>query len=336
MGILAEKIYTGLVTAKDREDQEHNRKRRTAHSLTASIITACRRANWYNFKRVSADKEYSTDPVLLSKFWDGTVEHALLSELFDRVEVKVIDREFGKVCKGIYARVDYLIELEGVQYDLEFKTCDESTFSTFCKYGIQAFPGYYAQCQVMLGAKPFRPLIFAMKCKGTSEYEDEEVERNPGYIGNLVRIKDEFNVSLKGSTPPEREFGYNSGMCTGCEHKFKCWFSHLRSEILTEGNLTENETLTVNKFFLELRQHLEGYNNYIKFEEGLKDYIAFLHTKHAVSKVKLNGITSSAVTTNREHCNTNYVKSILSEEQLNLAFTVGKSEFFRTIYHLEG
>lgn len=332
MGLLTDKIYKGLVEIQRLESEEYRNKKKHSEGLTASALPpyACRRSLWYTKKRIRQDEAYEPDPLLLSKFKDGKDAHEGLGSFFTSLGIKVIDREFSVNFKGIYARVDYKIKLDGKVYNLEFKTGSDDSFHTFCKYGTQAFPAYYGQAQVILGAQPQFPYIELMKNKNTSAYFDEIVEPNLEYQSNLEKMNAEFCNILLEDVPPERDFGYNSRECSGCEFRFKCWFSHLRADVLKESDLSPSEKKVVGYLLGILDTNMESYNTYLDADKEIRDVVAFLHTKHAVGKVKIDRVTSSAVETHRETPDTEYIRSILSEEQTKLAFRKKESKFFRT------
>jgi len=328
--ILSDKIYKGLTLINQAQREEWGKRKRKAKGLTASIITACRRSNWYNLKNIKGDEENEIDPELLAIFRDGNDHHEFLGQLLEDIGIKVIDTEYTKMCQGISTRVDRMVKIDDIVYDLEFKTTDNvASFNTFVNYGTVAFPGYYAQAQVILGSVPKRPLIELFKCGG--KYCDELVEINEDYIANLVKVNEEFISSMVTDTPPEKDFTYNSTQCEGCEHKFKCWFSYLRMDTIREKDLSKEEKKVIDSLYNNISELSGKVDEYNESYKTLKDYIAYIHTKHAVSKVKLNGITSSMVITNREYEDKEYIKSILSGEQLDLAFYTKPNKFFRTI-----
>jgi len=340
LGLLSDKIYRGLTELQKQSEKEYLERKNRTKSLTASTITptACRRLNWYSLRRVVLDSEKQYDPVVLSKFRDGNDAHEFLKYVFMDIstikgaEVKVLDEEYGKTFKGIYARVDYMIKLEELGVcDLEFKTGGGNTYGAYISHGLESLPGYYAQAQVIANSKPRRPCIFLMKCKDSSEYEDEIVKPNEEYANKLVKIKEQFDSQMLTDEPPDRGFGYNSDECKGCEFLFRCWFSFIRADTMLERDLSATEKKAVNSLYKSMEDHSEAYGNYVRAERELKDYIAFLHTKHAVSKVRLDGITSSMVNSRTTDVDKEFIRSVLTEEQAEKAFITRPLKFFRTV-----
>ena len=328
MGLISDIIYEGLRTSHEIESEKW---RRCKHhkSLTASIVTACRRANWYRFHNIRPEGE-SLPVSLLSRFRDGNIAHESLRPLFRDAGVLVLKEEFGKVGLGIYVRVDYLIKAKGILYDVEFKTMAKSSFDKFLDYGVIAFPSYYSQCQVILHAEPIRPLVFLCKCKDSSAYEDQLVEPDEETAKLLKISNDAFVNDLNSQSPPEKPYGYSSVQCKGCEWKFRCWFSMLTKDKLEEKDLEKSEAEAVTYFYRKMQENRANYLNYLSAEQDLKNYIAFLHTKHGVSSIRLVGVRSVFVHQTREKENKVYVRSILTPEEQAIAFSPTYSKFFST------
>ena len=328
MAIVTDRIYKGLVEHDEARRKTYKRKTK---SLTASAIKGCRRANWYAIKELKPDKSYERDPLMLSKFRDGNEAHEGLLRLLSDCGIKVIGREIGNTCNGVYVRIDYRIKLDDQVYNLEFKTMADASFGTFLRYGIVAFPGYLAQCQLMAGSKPLFPSIVLCKNKSSSDYMDELIKPDWEFIDNLAKIKEDFDKSIELDMPPDRDMGYNDPQCEGCEFRFRCWFSKIRDDILFERDLSKQEKTVVDTFYQAIQDNYKSFDKYVESEQELKNYIAFLHTKHAVSKVKLEGINSSMVQTRRQSYDMDYIKSLLTKEQIEEATKYGESKFFRTV-----
>lgn len=328
MAIITDRIYKGLVELD--KDRRRSYKRKT-HSVTASTIQGCRRANWYAIKDLKPDKSYEQDPLVLSKFRDGNKSHIEVGVLMSDCGIKVLRREIDKTCKGVFVRVDYEVELDGQAYNLEYKTMAPGSFSTFLRYGIVAFPGYYAQCQLMAGSEPLLPSIVLCKNKGTSDYQDELIKLDWEFVDNLAKIKEDFDKSIELDMPPERDFSYNSAPCAGCEFRFRCWFSRIRRDVILEKDLSENEKKVVDAFYQDIQDNYDSYSKYLESDQELKNYIAFLHTKHAVSHIKLEGITSSLVQSSRQSYDMDYIRSLLTKEQIDEAIKFKENKFFRTL-----
>ena len=328
MPVLADRIFSGLV-AQDREAKA-NYKRKT-HSVTASTIRGCRRANYYAIKDLKPDSTYEVNPLTLSKFWDGKKAHLQLGEFLRLCGIKIKAREVVSECKGIYIRFDYIVGVDGTDYKLEFKTMDSGPFNTFVRYGIVAFPGYHAQCQLMAGAEPQIPSLVLCKNKGTSDYMDEIIVPDWEFIDHLAEIKTQFDGDILRGKPPARDFTYHSTECAGCEYRVRCWLSKLRNEILMEKDLSETEKKAIDTFYTTMDDNAEAYDGYLEAERELKNYIAFLHTKHAVSRVKLEGINSTSVVTHPQRYDMDYIWSILTEEQREKATIRGESRYIRTM-----
>lgn len=331
MTIIVDRIYKGLLELDEDQREEYRKKKRVhKRSLTASIIEGCRRANWYAIKDLRPDKSFERDPVMLSKFRDGHKAHIDLGVLLYDCGIKILGREIDNTCKGVFVRIDYRIQIDGQAYNLEYKTMDGRPFATFLKYGIVAFPGYLAQCQLMAGSEPLLPSIVLCKNKGGSDYGEEFIKPDWEFIDNLAKIKEDFDEDIDSNTPPERPFDYNSAPCGGCEYRFWCWFSKIRSEVIIERDLNENEKAVVDTLYQTMQDNYETYNKYLGAESELKNYIAFLHTKHAVSKVKLTGITSSLVETRVQSYDMDYIRSMLTLEQIGEAIKFRENKYFRT------
>lgn len=328
MPIVTDRIYKGLVSLEKARKASYKRK---TGSLTASVILSCRRASWYAIKDLKPDRSHELDPLVLLRFRDGNESHIKIGILLVDCGIKVIGREIDNTCKGIFVRIDYRIQLDGQDYNLEFKTMAPGPFSTFLKYGIAAFPSYFAQCQLMAGSEPVLPSIVLCKNKGTSDYQDELIKLDWEFIDNLARIKEDFDKNLELDIPPERDFSYNSAPCAGCEFRFRCWFSKIRNDVVLEKDLSQNERKVVDKFYQDIQDNYEAYNKYLESDGELKNYIAFLHTKHAVSKIKLEGITSSLIKTSRQDYDMDYIRSLLTREQIDEAIRYKENKFFRTI-----
>lgn len=284
----------------------------------------------------SVAEEVEPNPILLSKFRDGNIAHQELEDLLREANLPLLDSEFGALCGDIYCRVDALTELPDLgRANIEFKTMSNSNFNTFLRYGIEAFPGYYAQCQVILGSEPRRPLILWAKNKNTSEYADEFVEPDEDFIDKLKQKKLEFSRDISQDYPPEREFSYNSPECKTCEFRFKCWFATIMRRTLLPNDLSPNEVRVIDKLILKLKRLLPLFREYVNSENILRDYIAMLHAKHSVDRVKLPCITSTSVSQTKEIPNLDYIKSILTDEEYELAFSEVNNKYFRTIINLE-
>jgi len=328
MAILTDRIFSGLVV----QDQEAkaNYKRKTG-SVTASTIRGCRRANYYAIKSLKPDSTYEINPLVLSKFWDGKKAHLQLGEFLRACGIKIRAREVVSECRGIYIRFDYIIGIDDTDYKLEFKTMAEGPFNTFVRYGLIAFPGYHAQCQLMAGAEPNIPSLVLCKNKGTSDYMDEIIVPDWEFIDNLAKIKDQFDSDILHSKPPARDFEYHSTECAGCEYRVRCWLSKLRNEVLLEKDLNETEKKAVDTFYNVMEDNTSAYNEYLEAEGNLKNYVAFLHTKHAVLRVRLEGINSTSVVTHPQKYDMDYIWSILTEEQREKATIRGESRYLRTM-----
>ena len=329
MPIVTDRIYAGLIENERVSKASYVRK---THSLTASTISVsgCRRANWYAIKNVKPDRTFEPDPVLLSKFWDGKKAHAALGALFYDCKIKILGREIVTDCKGIYVRIDYRIEIDGITYNLEFKTMIEGSFNNFVKFGIVSFPGYYAQCQVMSGSNPLLPSIVLAKCKGSSDYWDELITPDWDFIDSLVDVKGDFDVAIESGTKPPRGFDYHSQACKSCEFRVKCWFYKLRKDTVLERDLNPRETSVINHLYKIIQDSGAAFDIFVEAEKELKNYIAFVHTEHGVSGIKLDGINSTWVTSHPQSYDMDYIRSILTEEQLKKAIKHGTNNYFRT------
>lgn len=333
MPILTDRIYEGLVKHEKSERLAYRKRTKgKPKSLTASIIwSVCRRARGYEARDLRPDQSHELDPATLSRFWDGKVEHQVLRYLFKDCGIQVIDEEISNTCQGVYVRIDYRIKIDGQIYNVEFKSMNPSSYSVFLSHGIVAFPGYYAQCQLMAGSSPRFPSLVLCKSKGESEYEDEIIKPDWDFIDELAKRKEDFDNVLTSGTLPERDFEYNSAQCEGCEYRFRCWFSRIRDEVLVERDLGKNEKKVVDSLYQGMQDNYDNFSKYLESEANLKNYIAFLHTKHAVSKVKLEGITSSLVRTNPVSYDMDYIFSLLAVEQIEKATKHKTNKFYRTI-----
>jgi len=329
--IITNKFYGGLM-------ESARKNRRSPRHLTASNISACRRRNWYAIKKVTVpDSEgVESDPILLSKFRDGNMAHLDIKNMLKQAGLPVLGEEFDVYCGDIHARIDAATSIPGLgDTNIEFKTMANSSFLRFVKEGIISFPSYYAQCQVILGSEPKRPLILWAKNKNTSEFSDELVERDEDFIEQLKTRKKNFDTSLEADYPPERDYSYNSYECKNCEYLFKCWFTTIMRRTLFSSDLSPTEKKSVDNLVSKLKEAEPSYNHYLFYNIALKDYIAMLHTRHSADRVKLQNVNSSMVKSQRETPNLDYIKSILTDEQYSLAFNLVSNTCFRTRLLLE-
>lgn len=324
--------------------------KRRPKQRTASVILSCRRWNYYAIKgyQKQPDPEY----LLQLKFSDGNLHHEdLANKMANAKGIKVLDTEYGVVGKGIYARLDAIVSIscdgcdqrkscwwlkvngeppEGGIHNVEAKSMFEDSFRTFVKYGIKAFPGYYAQCQVMACSEPIRPSIVIGKNKNSSDLWEELIEPDWDYIEKLSSDKAEFDYYLARNTAPPRDFGYRSPMCQSCEFLWKCWFSNLKRDLGTSTNIPETQKKAIRQLHERLLELEEAHNAYCEVDSALRDYVAFLHVKHSFRKIRLPQVTSSVVETTKTYPNWDYIESILDEEQLEKSRREKKSTFYRT------
>jgi len=363
--VIVDKIHNHLKTKKKGDDLEYRKRKRRSNrkpSLTASIITACPRLNWYKFKGIMAPvpddiddaEEYSGDPLLLLKFWDGDRIHEDTADLMEESGVHVYAEEFGVTCHDVYARVDAGILLdcddcdektqkkcpwykEGetrVKHRVEVKSMNGNTARIFSDSGIRAFPSYYAQAQITVGAEPVTPTIFLVKDKDSSAYMEELVIPDPPYIEELVEAKRRFDEDFMNDYPPERPNNYTSDECKGCDFYYRCWFSHIIDVTVKESIIKQEEYEIIQKFYNLLVENRKAYDDYVLYHESLRSYIALLHNRYAGRRVKIApfGINSVMV---------NFIKStnvdkdaldrILSDEEKDEVFYDTEVTFFRTM-----
>ena len=314
------------------------KNRRSPRHLTASNISACRRRNWYAIKKVAVPDTggVESNPVLLSKFRDGNMAHSDIKNMLEQAGLPVLGEEFDVYCGSIHARIDAATSIPGLgDTNIEFKTMANGSFIRFVKEGIISFPSYYAQCQVILGSKPKRPLILWAKNKNTSEFSDEVVERDEDFIEQLKTRKKDFDAQLETNYPPERDYSYNSYECKNCEYRFMCWFTTIMKGTLFKSDLSPAEKKSVDALVSKLKATKPNYTSYIFYDTALKDYIAMLHSRHSVDRIKLLNVNSSMVKSQRETPDLDYIKSVLTEEECSLAFNLVSNTCFRTKLLLE-
>ena len=328
MSIITDRIHKGLVEIEKERRKTYKTKTK---SLTASGIQGCRRARGYVIKDLKPDRSYEPDPLALLKFRDGNKAHVEVGVLMFDCGIKIIGREIDSNCKGVFVRIDYKVQIGSQPYNLEFKTMDSGPYNTFLKYGIVAFPGYHAQCQLMAGSEPLLPSIVLCKNKGSSDYMDELIKPDWEFIDGLVETKEDFDRNIGLDILPERDFEYGSPQCAGCEYRLRCWFSRIRNDVILEKDLGENEKKVIDTFYQGIQDNYDSYSKYLESEQELKNYIAFLHTKHAVSHIKLEGITSSLIQSSRQSYDMDYVRSLLTKEQIDEAIKYKENKFFRTL-----
>lgn len=341
--MIVDKVYQGVV-------EESQRNRRRSKALTASIVSSCRRLNWYVIKGVKG-KEYEVEAESILIGQEGNLHHDAVRELLSKTPgIIVSDEEFGVVGSDIYARVDVMIQINcedcdrrencwwfeehghpiGGLHNVEVKSMTDANFKIFGIRGTKAFPAHYAQCQVMLSSTPRRPLIVLAKNRLTGALEEELLPFDEEEIAKLAQIKKEFDESLQGNEPPEREYGYTSVECEGCDFRFKCWFSQIRKETAFEKDLSVGERERIRAFIKHLQGLEEEKDRYYALEGALKDYVAMLHIRHSVDKIKVPGVSSSLVRFMKEQPNLDYIRGILSEEEYDLALPEIPVIYYRT------
>lgn len=335
MGYLSDIIKDGLVQLEEENYQSRLKRKNTAKTLTASTAYGCIRSNWYSVKKVPRTrKDPNVD--LLMRFREGNDAHDAMGPLLTDVGCKILDKEFGVVGKGVYARVDYKIKVEDQIYNIEAKTMERNSFQTFCENGVVAFPHYNAQCQVIIAAEPHIPLIFLVKCVFPIDWEDEIVVPDESIISQIGSKESEFEKALLKSEPPERPFEYGSTQCKGCDFRYQCWHMYIRANTLEEKDLDAKEKATVDFLYDEARKHYASSYAYSEALDRLKSYIAYLHNKHSSDKIRLEGIRSIKVhNKGRAVLDQVELHKLLSEEEIARITIRNPSDYFKTTAYFD-
>lgn len=327
--MLTELIYEGL-------EVQARRDRRKSKNLTASIISPCSRKNFYRFaKMVEEDSDAGPNGILLMKFRDGNNAHEDLAIMLRELEFDVVDTEFKAMCGTIYSRVDLAIRLDGMVYNLEFKTMAPNSFETFVNHGIKAFPQYHAQAQVIANSKPTRPLIEMAKNKGTSEFHDEIVKPDLEFIEHLKFIKSGWDSAKESGFRlediPDRGFSYGSSECSSCDFKVDCWFKELQDDVIGSEQLTSKELAFLKSLQEELRGYKDNYEAFLEVEQEFKAFTAFLHTKYKKRRVRVaNLLSSTSIQFLKSKLDLGVLRSMVDEKELDKAYYFEEVAFFRT------
>lgn len=333
--MIADRIMRGLLEPKVSS-------KRRPKSLTASIFALCKRRNWYaikGFDPIGSEDSHEADnsKMLLSALL-GDKFHEEAAQILEQCEdLQVVDREFGVLCEkddvSIYARVDLkVLTPELGLVNIEVKSMSDEIFKRWKEVGVAGFTNYYTQCQIILGSYPRIPLIFVPVNRTFGIYSEEVVKRDYRFISNLLKYKREFDDSLKSDTPPERSYGYTSPNCKNCDYFRLCWFSKIMNSTLRESGLTKGEIDSINLLFSQRKELQQSYESYIEIDDGLKDLMAFLHDKYAVSRIRSSNLSSLVVRRHGESVDKEYLRSILTPSQIKKAFKSSEGEYVRINY----
>jgi len=348
--MIVDYIYDAVVKQEDRKKTAYRKKKTKAKGPTASNISACRRLNWYKYKGIVPSGGGDPDPILALKFRDGNRLHEETVALMEESGLEVWGVEQSGTYRNIYVRYDAGIYLrcndcdkagicpyyeEGARkkHRVEIKTMNGNNSAIFDELGISAFPSYYSQCQVTAFAEPPMPTIILVKDKDSSKYMEDLIIPDVPHINSLVEARNQFDVDIKKDDPPERPNGYTSQACQGCEYLYRCWFSKLRDYTVNNNRLTDKQSDVIMKTLNKLEEERASYESYLFLLNFLKDYIALIHTEQAANKVKLPdfGINSTFVSYPKSKWDSEFLDSILTDEELDEAKTFSQIEFFRTI-----
>lgn len=320
-------------------------KPRRSKSLTASIITGCPRRNWYVIKGIPGNVEYTPDYPTQAKFFDGNVQHSVLTSLLNQEydeyrvrDVKLIKDEFPAIAHGlggvsIYSRVDFQVCLDEILYvNGEFKTMAENPYMTWMEETVQAFPSYYAQCQVCLQANPANPFLLLVKNKNTSEYNEELVAPDTAFMSHLFDIKRSFDRHITNDTLPERPYRYGTVECKGCEYLRRCWYKFIMEETADVRSILPAEIRVIKSLLRVLGATRETRERYDIAHEELQNYMGWLHQKYQSRYIRLPIIRSTWVSFTRETPNLDRVKRLLTPVQYRAIMKGTKVEFPRVTW----
>lgn len=311
--------------------QEYSERRRSK-AMTASNVTACDRLLWYTVTgRLSSYDSPEPDPQFLNLLEDGNVHQEAFEEQLARLGFSIPKREFGVVAlpkldlpikelqwKGLYARVDFSTYIDGAEWFIEFKGFNAPNFRTFTQYGLEGFPHYKAQAQIIANGSFLvedsvlvspRPTLFIVKCKDTSALAEEIVKPDFEYLNGLLSKKQRFDEYKLLKQEPPRPYEYGSTQCQGCEALRRCWFKEIRAE--TRIGAYPEVDLLVTKL-QALKPYLETYNS---IYERLKSEVMKLHDQEKVGSLVSGNWKSTIVNGSREKLDSDRVRELLSKEE---------------------
>jgi len=120
----------------------------------------------------------------------------------------------------IAAHCDGHVEFDGEDCILEIKSVNQNGFDKLTTSGVgRVYPGYYDQCQMMMGMSGFKKTLFVARCKNDATYHSEIVEFDALHFEGLIHraeVAMDHGVTRISKDPQKWP-------CISCFKSEACW-----------------------------------------------------------------------------------------------------------------